>query len=121
VGMRILSRRTFWLSAAILLLAVVACAWFIVLRSPITQENYDRIQDGMTEEQISAIFGGPADYVEAGPSVGRDARLCYWKSGGVDSIEVCFVEDKVVGKHFYAYSTWENLKWKADKIGIRWR
>jgi hypothetical protein len=40
------SRRTFWLSGAALLVAIVACEWFFMPRSRITRENYDRIEEG---------------------------------------------------------------------------
>src|SRR5438132_14380014 len=46
--MRLHRRRSLWLSAA-LLLAVVAGAWLLVPRSRITQANYDRIQEGMSD------------------------------------------------------------------------
>jgi len=43
--MRLPSRRTFWLRAATLLVAIVVCGWFLVPRSRVTQENLDLITD----------------------------------------------------------------------------
>ena len=54
--MRMPSRRTFWLSAATLLVAVVASAWVVMPRSRITQANFDRIQKGMSLDEVTAIL-----------------------------------------------------------------
>src|SRR5207302_1680192 len=49
-------RRTFWFSAA-LLLAVVVGSWLFMPQSRVTQENFDRLRDGMTLEEVVAILG----------------------------------------------------------------
>jgi hypothetical protein len=52
VAMRLPSRRTFWLSAATLLVAIVVCGWFIIPHSRINHENFDRIQTGRTPSEL---------------------------------------------------------------------
>ena len=53
VSMRFLSRRTFWLSTAIALLAIVV--WFLAPRSRINQESFDRVQ-AIVMEQAPFIY-----------------------------------------------------------------
>jgi hypothetical protein len=62
-----------WIMAAGILGSLV-CAGFLVLallpaRPAVTQANFDRIKEGMTQVEVEAIFGGPAKYKS---SNGRD-------------------------------------------------
>jgi hypothetical protein len=53
-------------------LAVVVVVGVVILwprsSSPITQENFDRIRDGMSRAEVEAILGPPCDY-STGPLV----------------------------------------------------
>ena len=51
--------------AAVLLLA--AC-------SKVTQENFSKIQDGMSEQEVTAILGGPAFLWMLRPQLGRGSE-----------------------------------------------
>ena len=59
-GMHLPSRRTLWLSTALLLVVVIG-VWFLAPPSRITQANYDRIYYGMTLIEVITILGEPSD------------------------------------------------------------
>jgi hypothetical protein len=50
------------LGLAVIVLAATACftAFFVTTRSDITAHSYQRIQVGMTRQQVEDILGGPA-------------------------------------------------------------
>jgi hypothetical protein len=74
---------------AVLLLA--AC-------SKVTQENFARVQDGMSEQEVAAILGSPAE--SASTSVlGISGTSSKW-TGGDAVITVRFVNGKVALKSF---------------------
>jgi hypothetical protein len=62
VAMR--KRRVAWIgagTAAALALALAAAALLLIRPDQVTQANCDRITEGMTEAEVEALFGGPAD------------------------------------------------------------
>ena len=64
----------------------------------VTRENYDKVQPGMTLEQVKAILGEPDETKSGGVNVlgvTADKSTMTWKSGD-KSITVTFVGDKVV-------------------------
>jgi hypothetical protein len=66
------NRRLLWcLGAGVLLLAAGAVLWVVVRVLPdrVTPENYYRIKVGMTEREVEAILGGPADAEASGAFV----------------------------------------------------
>jgi hypothetical protein len=75
--------------AALLLLA--AC-------SKVTQENFARIQDGMTEQEVSAILGGPTQ-TSSSSILGISGTSSTWNGSGA-VITVRFVNGKVALKSF---------------------
>jgi hypothetical protein len=75
--------------AALLLLA--AC-------SKVTQENFARIQDGMSEQDVTAILGSPSQS-SSGSILGISGTTSKWTSGGSE-ITVRFVNGKVALKSF---------------------
>lgn len=75
--------------AALLLLA--AC-------SRVTPENFARIQDGMTEQEVTAILGSPAES-SSGSILGISGTSSKW-AGGDAVITVQFVNGKVALKTF---------------------
>jgi hypothetical protein len=82
--------RAFAFSAALLL---AAC-------SKITQENFGRIQDGMTEQEVTAILGNPTE-ASSGSILGISGTASRW-TGGDAVITVQFVNGKVALKTFKA-------------------
>jgi hypothetical protein len=109
--MRMPSRRTFWLSAATLLVAVVASAWVVMPRSRITQANFDRIQKGMTRAEVKRILGPPS-YVQ-----GRNAEMLTWEVPRLDRIDVFLdVEGKVDYANFYGVTAQEYARCLWDNI-----
>jgi hypothetical protein len=124
VTMRILSRRTFWLSTAILLLAIVVS--FLAPRSRINQENFERMQVGMCKSEIEAILG------EADRPKNRVGFSFVWQeygfwSSGPNWIEVYF-ENRDQGlsrKTLHLATLGETLQWYAkkgaEKAGIEWQ
>jgi hypothetical protein len=75
--------------AALLLLA--AC-------SKVTQENFSRIKDGMSEAEVAAILGAPTDSSSASV-LGITGTASRW-SGGDALIVIRFVNGKVAVKSF---------------------
>ena len=75
--------------AAVLLLA--AC-------SKVTQENFARIQDGMTEQEVTAILGSPTES-SSGSILGISGTSSKWV-GGDAMITIQFVNGKVALRSF---------------------
>ncbi len=75
--------------SAVLLLA--AC-------SKVTLENFGSIQDGMTEQQVAAILGGPTES-SSSSILGISGTSSVWRDGDV-TITVRFVNGKVAMKTF---------------------
>jgi hypothetical protein len=122
--MRIPSRRTFWLSAATLLVAIIACGWFLVPRSRINRENFNRVQESMYEDRVEQILGAPNGRKHFTDSVGFAYEVWDWKDG-LSSITVTFNDQgHVTDKLMHAATTWEivqsHAKNVAKKIGIKW-
>lgn len=80
--------RAFALAALVLL---AAC-------SRVTQENFGRIQDGMSEQEVTAILGSPAE--SSSTSVlGISGTSSKWTSGDA-TVTIRFVNGKVAMKNF---------------------
>ena len=75
--------------AAILILA--AC-------SRVTQENFARIQDGMSEQEVTAILGSPTES-SSGSILGISGTSSKW-TGGDATITIRFVNGKVALRSF---------------------
>ena len=73
-----------------LALALAACG------ARLTRANFDRIETGMTAQEVERILGKPTevDSIELGP-LGGGARV--WRDGE-RSVTITFVNDKVVMK-----------------------
>jgi ATP-dependent DNA ligase len=66
--------------------------------SKITQENFDKIQTGMSREDVKAILGEPTE--SSGVSVGTISGDSWvWKKDGT-VITIQFVGGKVLAKQF---------------------
>jgi hypothetical protein len=75
--------------AAVLLLA--AC-------SKVTQENFSRIQDGMSEQEVAALLGSPTSSSSV-QVLGISGTSSIWESGD-SNITIRFVNGKVALKSF---------------------
>jgi hypothetical protein len=91
------TRTTATIGNALLGLCLGAALWAC---SPINQGNFDKIQNGMTMEQVKAILGEPTESssLGLGPLSGTAA---VWK-GGNGTITVQFINNKVKLKTFEA-------------------
>jgi hypothetical protein len=74
-----------------LLLLLAAC-------SRVTQENFARIQDGMTEQEVAAILGSPTES-SSGSVLGISGTSSTWSSGEA-TITIRFVNGKVALRSF---------------------
>jgi hypothetical protein len=120
VAMRLPSRRTFWLSAATLMAAIVVAGWFLVPRSRVTRENYNRIKEGMSESEVTEILGQPEPL-----SVSGRGLIRFWRNGPSEVIVDFDESDKLYRKQGHLATAWETLEWYAkkgaEKIGITWQ
>jgi len=66
--------------------------------SKVTQENFAKVQDGMTEQQVAGILGSPAES-SSGSILGVSGTSSIWKDGST-TITVRFVNGKVAMKSF---------------------
>ncbi len=72
---------------------------FGCLPSKINQENYAKIQNGMTMEEVKAILGEPTESNTTGIAVLSGTAATWTNSDGV-SINIKFLNDKVKFKTF---------------------
>jgi hypothetical protein len=79
------------LAALALVLALAAC-------SKVTQENFARIQNGMTEQEVAAILGSPTES-NSREVLGISGTSSVWRSGDAE-ISIRFVGGKVALKSF---------------------
>ncbi len=75
--------------SALLLLA--AC-------SKVTQENFAKVQDGMTEQEVTAILGSPTES-SSGSILGISGTSSKWVAGDA-AILIRFVNGKVALRSF---------------------
>jgi hypothetical protein len=121
---KLLKRWYVWLGLVLLLgLAASVASVAVVCSSRLTKTNFDLIQEGMTEEQVTAIVG-PANHRWTGPGLaGGDVVTLHWRTGP-NVIIVRFADARVETKSGHVLSTFETLQWYAKegaaKIGINW-
>jgi len=80
------------IAAAALALALAGCG------SKINEENFARIEDGMTEQQVIDLLGTPTETSSMG-ALGMSGAAAVWTDGGA-RISVQFVNGKVRLKQF---------------------
>ena len=73
------------------LLLLAAC-------SKVTQENFAKVQDGMTEQEVTAILGSPTES-SSGSILGISGTSSKWSSGDA-LITIRFVNGKVALRNF---------------------
>jgi hypothetical protein len=79
------------LIAAAALVLLVAC-------SKVTQENFARVQDGMTEQEVAALLGAPTESNSVNV-LGVSGTTSHWVAGDA-AITIRFVNGKVALKTF---------------------
>lgn len=80
------------------LAAALAFTLLVAACSKVTQENYAKIQDGMTEQEVIALLG-PASESGGMSVLGVSGGSSTWVDQGA-VISIQFVNGKVVGKRF---------------------
>ena len=75
-----------------------ACVLLLAACSKVTQENFARIQDGMSEQEVAAILGSPTE--SSSTSVLNMTGTASRWAGKEAVIVVRFVNGKVVLKSF---------------------
>jgi hypothetical protein len=74
-------------------LSLVSCGSF-----KISQENFEKVQTGMSLTQVTAILGEPTESNSVDLAV-FSGTVSKWKAGGI-TITIQFVNGKVVAKQF---------------------
>ena len=88
-------RRSSHLRAVVLGLAI-CMSLMSCIGSPISQENFEKIQTGMSLAQVQAILGPPTESSSVDVAV-FSGTVSKWKAGDV-TITIQFVNGKVVAK-----------------------
>jgi hypothetical protein len=126
---KLLKRWYVWLGLVLLLGLAGSVVLILTNPSRITQENFDRIQYGMTDEDVTNILGeGITDH--ATPLLlDLFTTVINWENGP-SWIRVRFdVTDrprslKACSKSLHIATPWETLQWYAKKgaakMGIKW-
>lgn len=103
-----------------MLLAVVIGATFFMPRSRITQANFDRIQKGMSREEVWQILGQYTDadfWGEIADNPGVYKIEIYLWEERPDYITVTFAKSLdsylVVNKDIHLGTPWEQIKWRC--------
>ena len=78
-------------AAVLALLLLAAC-------SKVTQENFAKVQNGMTEQEVIAILGSPTESTSR-EVLGISGTASVWRSGDAE-ISIRFVGGKVALKSF---------------------
>ncbi|GAB6043233.1 outer membrane protein assembly factor BamE domain-containing protein [Endothiovibrio diazotrophicus] len=79
-------------------LVVLALLVWLVACTKITQENFDKVRDGMSRSEVEAILGAPTEVSSAGVA-GLSGTSASW-TGEAGSITIQFFNDKVRMKRF---------------------
>ena len=77
----------------VICMSLVSCSSFKV-----SQENFEKIQTGMSLAQVTAILGEPTESNSVDLAV-FSGTVSKWKAGGI-TITIQFVNGKVVAKQF---------------------
>jgi len=76
--------------AATLLLCLAACG------SRLTQENFEKVREGMSQQEVRQILGEPAD-ASGASFLGLSSGEAVWKDDKT-TITIHFLNDRVVSK-----------------------
>ncbi len=77
---------------------ILLCSVLLGCGSKVTSENFEKIQPGMTQAEVTAILGDPTESssIGVGPVGGTTST---WKGNG-RTITIQFVNGKVIAKVF---------------------
>ncbi len=64
----------------------------------VTLANYDRVQNGMTYEEVAAIFGGPGGLVVEMEFAGARAEIYQWNAAAGGYAQISFLNGGVYQK-----------------------
>lgn len=90
------------MAARLVTLAVLTGMLMLAGCSRVSKENYDRVQDGMTTQQVIDILGQPSDKSTKGGEVlglGGSTTTMTWRHGQ-QTITARFVNDKLISKEY---------------------
>ena len=76
----------------------IAAVFLLAACSKVTQENFAKIQDGMTEQEVTAILGSPLES-SSGGILGISGTSSKW-TGRDATIVIRFVNGKVALRSF---------------------
>lgn len=77
-------------------LALIAAGLLAACNSKLTQENFARVEPGMTQQQVTAILGEPTESSSIG--IGTLSGTSSTWTDGKTTISIQFVNDKVQAK-----------------------
>ena len=83
---------------AVICAALAAAALSLAACSKVTQENFGKVQNGMTEQEVIAILGNPTESTSR-DVLGITGTSSRWASGDAE-ITIRFVGGKVALKSF---------------------
>jgi hypothetical protein len=120
---KLLKRWYVWLGLVLLLGLAGSVALICSRQSRITQASFDRIQDGMSQEEVEAILASPGRVL--GTTIGDDGlRIIFSWGDGPNSIHVLFRNGKSLYRTVHIATVRETLQWYAKKgaakIGVKW-
>ena len=75
-----------------------AAAMILTACSKITQENFNKVQDGMSEQEVQALLGSPSESSSV-QVVGISGTSSKWVGGGA-TVTIGFVNGKVALKSY---------------------
>jgi hypothetical protein len=114
---RLVKRWYVWLGLVLLLGLGGSVALIWSSQGRITRGNFERIQNGMSYDDIAVILG------DAPALPLTDGKAQTWRNGP-NRIDVAFVNGYVLGKRGHFANSWETLRWYAkkgaEKIGVKW-
>lgn len=94
-----MSRLTSCIGCTARLLPVLLLSAFLTAcGGGLTQDQFNKIETGMTEEQVKALIGSPGK-IDGGSALGVSGATYIYKEGKITA-SVVFVNGKVFGKQF---------------------
>jgi hypothetical protein len=112
---RICKRWYFWVVLLVLLpIFFLSIGLIYSGQGPINQANFDRVEEGMTEQQVVAVLGEPT--LREGF---RFTDTLMWLDGP-DVITVTLDGDgKVSAKGYNPPTVWKRLRWHANELLVK--
>jgi hypothetical protein len=87
----------------ITLLAVAMAVFMAGCGSKISQSNYDRLKEGMTQAEVTAILGEPTETEVVGKSNNIDIKGPVWEGNGYKIVTVFSDDGKLQTKRIDKY------------------